>query len=157
LLLCSFLASFTFATPSSLNLDDAIKIETCYASLDRIKFLEHASFVHQGCLSLWETHCFRCVWSVVVVTFKVFFHLKMHQNNILFFKKNLFLISAHQNDPKYKKKAKKIIFFRNVIWNMAFLSLIIRILFILDMYIKREQLDIKREIFFSFFILDSIQ
>jgi hypothetical protein len=47
---------------------------------------------------------------VVVVTFKVFFHLKMHQNNILFLKKNLFLISAHQNDPKYKKKQKNHFF-----------------------------------------------
>jgi len=40
---------------------------------------------------------------VVAVAFQSVFHIEMHQNN-LFFKKKLFLRSAHQNDPKYIKK-----------------------------------------------------
>jgi hypothetical protein len=41
--------------------------------------------------------------SVVVVVFQSVFHSEMHQNDI-FFKKILFLRSAHQNDPKHIKK-----------------------------------------------------
>ena len=51
----------------------------------------------------------------------VAFHLKMHQNNIFFLKKKLFLISTHKNDLKIQKninlkqikKIKKINFFKN--------------------------------------------
>jgi hypothetical protein len=35
--------------------------------------------------------------------FKVFFHAEMHQNNVFFIFKKLFLRSAHQNDPKHTK------------------------------------------------------
>jgi hypothetical protein len=41
--------------------------------------------------------------SVVVVTFQS--HLKIYQNDIFYFKK-LFLILAHQNNPKILKKIK---------------------------------------------------
>jgi len=36
--------------------------------------------------------------------FSRFFRLEMHQNNIFFIFKNLFLISTHQNNPKTQKK-----------------------------------------------------
>jgi len=38
--------------------------------------------------------------SMVVIAFQNVFRLEMHRNNFL---KNLFLISAHQNDVKIKK------------------------------------------------------
>jgi hypothetical protein len=41
--------------------------------------------------------------SVVAVTFQSVFYLEMHQNNIFFIFKKLFLISAHQNDMKTQK------------------------------------------------------
>jgi hypothetical protein len=40
--------------------------------------------------------------SVVSVAFQSAFHLEMHQNKFFIFKK-LFLISAHQNNPKILK------------------------------------------------------
>jgi hypothetical protein len=52
--------------------------------------------------------------SVVAVAFQSVFYLEMHQNNIFFILKKLFLISAHQNDLKtqkiYQFEAKKIFF-----------------------------------------------
>jgi len=53
--------------------------------------------------------------SVVVVVFQSVFHAEIYQNNIFFIFKKLFLRSAHQNDPKYKKilNLKKIFFFEN--------------------------------------------
>jgi len=42
--------------------------------------------------------------SVVAVTFQSIFRVEIHQNNIFFILKKLFLKSAHQNDPKYTKK-----------------------------------------------------
>ena len=41
--------------------------------------------------------------SVVVVTFQSIFYLEMHQNNIFFILKKLFLISSHQNNLKTPK------------------------------------------------------
>jgi hypothetical protein len=41
---------------------------------------------------------------VVAVTFQSVFCLEMYQNNIFFIFKNLFLSSAHQNNPKSPKK-----------------------------------------------------
>jgi hypothetical protein len=51
--------------------------------------------------------------SVVVIVFQSVFHAEIHQNDIFFIFKKLFLRSAHQNDPKYKKilNLKKYIFF----------------------------------------------
>jgi len=40
---------------------------------------------------------------VVAVAFQSVFYLKMHQNNIFFILKKLFLISAHQDDLKTQK------------------------------------------------------
>ena len=51
--------------------------------------------------------------------FSRFFRLEMHQNNIFFIFKNLFLISTHQNNPKTQKKKnhlkKKSIFLKNTV------------------------------------------
>jgi hypothetical protein len=44
--------------------------------------------------------------SVVAVAFQSVFYLEMHQNNIFFIFKKLFLISAHQNDLKTQKTHK---------------------------------------------------
>jgi hypothetical protein len=53
--------------------------------------------------------------SVVTVTFQSVFRVEMYQNDVFFFLK-LFLRSAHQKDPKHKKKlAKKNEFFENVV------------------------------------------
>ena len=41
---------------------------------------------------------------MVAVTFQNTFHAEMHQNNIFFIFKKLFLRSMHQNDSKYIKK-----------------------------------------------------
>jgi hypothetical protein len=41
---------------------------------------------------------------VVVLAFQNVFHSEMHQNNIFFIFKKLFLILAHQNDSKTLKK-----------------------------------------------------
>jgi hypothetical protein len=41
---------------------------------------------------------------MVAVAFKSDFHLKMHQNDIFFIFKKLFLISAHQNNLKVQNK-----------------------------------------------------
>jgi hypothetical protein len=41
---------------------------------------------------------------VVVVAVQNAFRLEMHQDHIFFILKKLFLISAHQNDPKTLKK-----------------------------------------------------
>jgi hypothetical protein len=49
---------------------------------------------------------------VIVVAYQITFYLEMHQNNIFFIFKKLFLISAHQNDREIQKninlKQKKI-------------------------------------------------
>jgi hypothetical protein len=51
--------------------------------------------------------CFsKCIGSVVAVAFQNVFRAEMHQNNIFFIFKKLFLRSAHQNDPKHTKKIK---------------------------------------------------
>ena len=42
---------------------------------------------------------------VVVVVFQTAFHLEIYQNNVFFFKKKSFLISA----PKWSKNTKKIL------------------------------------------------
>jgi hypothetical protein len=42
--------------------------------------------------------------NIVAVAFQNTFHLKIHQNNIFFILKKLFLISTHQNDPKTRKQ-----------------------------------------------------
>jgi len=42
--------------------------------------------------------------SVVVVAFQNTFHVKIHQNNIFFIFKKLFLRLVYQNDSKYIKK-----------------------------------------------------
>jgi len=42
--------------------------------------------------------------SVVAVVFQSFFCSKIHQNNIFFIFKKLFLILAYQNDMKTQKK-----------------------------------------------------
>jgi hypothetical protein len=42
--------------------------------------------------------------SVVVVAFQNVFRAEMHQNDIIFILKKLFLRSAHQNDTKNTKK-----------------------------------------------------
>jgi hypothetical protein len=41
--------------------------------------------------------------SVIAVAFQSVFHSVMHQNNIFFIFKKLFLSSAYPNDPKHKK------------------------------------------------------
>jgi hypothetical protein len=41
---------------------------------------------------------------VVAIVFQSVFCSEMHQNNVFFILKNLFLTSAHQNDPKKLKK-----------------------------------------------------
>jgi hypothetical protein len=41
--------------------------------------------------------------SVVAIAFQSAFYFEMHQKNIFFFKKKLFLISVHQNDMKTSK------------------------------------------------------
>jgi len=41
---------------------------------------------------------------IVVVVFQNVFCLEMHENIIFFILKKLFLISAHQNNPKNQKK-----------------------------------------------------
>jgi len=41
--------------------------------------------------------------NIVAVAFQSAFYLEMHQNNIFFIFKKLFLISAHQNDLKTQK------------------------------------------------------
>ena len=48
---------------------------------------------------------------MVVVAFQITFRAEMYQNDI-FFKKNLFLRVARQNDPK---QTKKLIFFGNAV------------------------------------------
>jgi len=40
---------------------------------------------------------------VIVVAYQITFYLEMHQNNIFFIFKKLFLISTHQNDLKTPK------------------------------------------------------
>jgi len=42
--------------------------------------------------------------SVVAVAFQNTFHVKIHQNNIFFIFKKLFLRLVYQNDSKYIKK-----------------------------------------------------
>jgi hypothetical protein len=42
--------------------------------------------------------------SLVAVIFQSIFYVEIHQNNIFFILKKLFLRSAHQNDPKHTKK-----------------------------------------------------
>jgi hypothetical protein len=62
------------------------------------EFLEYGcrSFLWNGPFMLW-----RVFENMIAVDFKVFFFLKIHQNNIYFFIfKKLFLISTHQNDLK---------------------------------------------------------
>jgi hypothetical protein len=44
------------------------------------------------------------IGSVVAVAFQNTFHSEIHQNNIFFIFKKLFLTSAHQNDMKTPKK-----------------------------------------------------
>ena len=39
--------------------------------------------------------------SVIAVAFQITFRVEMHINNIFFIFKKLFLILAHQNDPKH--------------------------------------------------------
>jgi len=41
--------------------------------------------------------------NVIVVAFQNIFRAEMHQNNIFFILKKLFLRSGHQNDPKNTK------------------------------------------------------
>jgi hypothetical protein len=41
--------------------------------------------------------------SVIAVAFQITFRAEMHANDVFFFKKKLFLTSAHQNDLKYIK------------------------------------------------------
>jgi len=41
--------------------------------------------------------------SVVAVTFQIAFRAEIHANDVFFIFKKLFLISAHQNDPKSTK------------------------------------------------------
>jgi hypothetical protein len=53
---------------------------------------------------------------VVVVAFQSVFRAEIHQNDIFFIFKKLFLRSAHQNDSKHTKKLifnKKNNFFKN--------------------------------------------
>jgi hypothetical protein len=49
--------------------------------------------------------------SVVVVVFQSVFRVEIHQNNIFYFFKKLFLRLAHQNNSKHKKNS----FFKNTI------------------------------------------
>jgi len=52
---------------------------------------------------------------VVAIDFQSAFHVEMHQNDIFFILKKLFLKSTHQNNLKYIKKLifnKKIIFYK---------------------------------------------
>jgi len=55
--------------------------------------------------------------SVVAVAFQNIFRSEIHQNNIFFYLKNLFLTSVDQNNLKTLKninlKKKKLIFFKN--------------------------------------------
>ena len=55
---------------------------------------------------------------MVAVAFQSVFYLEMHQNNIFFILKKLFLISAHQNDLKtqkiYQFEAKKFFFLKKL-------------------------------------------
>jgi hypothetical protein len=44
--------------------------------------------------------------SVVAVAFQITFHAEMHANDIFFIFKKLFLISAHQNNPKHANHIK---------------------------------------------------
>jgi hypothetical protein len=41
---------------------------------------------------------------MVAIAFQSAFRVEMHQNDVFFIKKKLFLRSAHQNDPKHTKK-----------------------------------------------------
>jgi hypothetical protein len=42
-------------------------------------------------------------WSVIAVVFLSVFYAEMHQNNIFFIFKKIFLKSAYQNDSKHTK------------------------------------------------------
>jgi hypothetical protein len=62
-------------------------------------------------------HIFFGLESVVAVAFQNVFRSEIHQNNIFFYFKKIFLTLVHQNDLKTPKninlKKKKLIFFKN--------------------------------------------